>query len=90
MNWKDPEKFDPMRFSLKEKIGRPSTLYLPFSFGPRTCIGKTLAQFEAKVILARLFQQFDLQLIPGQTIRYSEQTTIRPKDGVRCLLTRKK
>lgn len=87
--WKEPEVFDPRRFELKNKIGRPSA-YMPFSSGPRTCIGKTLAEFEAKVIMARLFQEFELELIPGQKLIMVEQTTIRPRDGVKCLIRRRK
>lgn len=87
--WKDPEVFDPTRFNLENKIGRPSTQYMPFSAGPRTCIGKSLAEFEAKVIMARLFQKFELELVPGQSLTISEQLTIRPRNGVKCLITRK-
>lgn len=88
--WKDPEIFDPTRFELKNKIGRSSTQYLPFSTGPRTCIGKTLAEFEARVIMARLFQEFELELVPGQKLTITQKTTIRPKNGVRCFIRRKK
>ncbi|KAK3738847.1 hypothetical protein QZH41_015061 [Actinostola sp. cb2023] len=87
--WEDPETFDPMRFSLENKIGRSSTQYMPFSVGPRTCIGKTLAEFEAKVIMARLFQEFKLELVPGQTLAIVEQLTVRPRDGVKCVITRR-
>ncbi|KXJ19039.1 cholesterol 24-hydroxylase [Exaiptasia diaphana] len=88
--WKDPEVFDPTRFELKNKIGRSSTQYTPFSSGPRTCIGKTLAEFEARVIMARLFQEFELELVPGQKLAITQKTTIRPKNGVKCFIRRRK
>ncbi|KXJ29176.1 Cholesterol 24-hydroxylase [Exaiptasia diaphana] len=90
LNWKEPEVFEPRRFELKNKTGRSSTVYTPFSTGPRSCIGKTLAEFEARVIMARLFQEFELELVPGQKLEKVEQITIRPKGGVKCLIKRRK
>ena len=58
--WENPDHFDPDRFSPEAKIS--SDIYFPFSIGPRTCIGKTIAQFEAKVLMARLYQQFEVVL----------------------------
>lgn len=55
--WKiDPELFYPERF-LDEDKDRHDFAFLPFSHGHRQCIGQDLAQFELKVIAARLMQR---------------------------------
>lgn len=89
-SWKDPYKFNPDRFSPETKDAIPQSVYFPFSFGPRTCIGQTFAQFEARVLMARLLQQFELSLCPGQDeIKYEENLTLRPKGGLLCILKRR-
>ena len=87
--WKNPDIFDPERFSAPENIPNFSTLYFPFSVGPRNCIGQTVAKFETKVILARVLRKFQFQLLPGQTAKMEERVTIAPKDGVMCQVTKR-
>ena len=88
--WESPDVFDPDRFSPVQKENISQAKYFPFSLGPRTCIGKTLAQFEAKVLMARVLREFKFELLPGQTAEVIENLTMRPRDGVICTLTRKK
>ncbi|KAK6428265.1 hypothetical protein LTR95_015592 [Oleoguttula sp. CCFEE 5521] len=56
--WGDPHTFRPARFL------DPSTntsAYVPFSKGPRNCIGQELAMIETKVILAMTIRSFEFE-----------------------------
>lgn len=58
-------KFQPDRFSeATAKAGKQISALLPFSFGPRMCVGHTFAMQEAKVIMAMLLRQFQFRLSP--------------------------
>lgn len=43
----------------------PSSSYLPFGAGPRSCVGEALARQEIFLITAWLLQKFDLEVPEG-------------------------
>ncbi|KAL0101837.1 hypothetical protein PUN28_019170 [Cardiocondyla obscurior] len=55
--WSNPLTFDPDRF-LPENIKNQSYCYIPFSIGPRNCIGIKYAMISMKVILATMVRTF--------------------------------
>ncbi len=84
--WEEPDKFDPERFSAERSAGRPRHAYIPFSHGPRLCIGNIFAMTEAQLIIAAIAQRYRLVLVSGQRIEPQTLMTLRPKYGIQVLL----
>ena len=55
--WKDPQEFNPNRFSNNEKLERNA--FLPFGSGPHACIGASLSMMEMSIFLSVLIRSFD-------------------------------
>ncbi|XP_070567859.1 cytochrome P450 2U1-like [Ptychodera flava] len=61
-SWEQPEKFDPSRFLDDNGKIVNSERIMPFSIGPRDCVGSQLAKVEFFLFLTRLIQVFKFQL----------------------------
>nr|XP_039265715.1 uncharacterized protein LOC120341291 [Styela clava] len=85
--WKNPDMFDPERFDLENIASRSSHAYLPFSSGPRNCIGQNLAMNEMKVVLALALSQFYItvdEFYPRP--EFEMHVVLRPKNGIHLKL----
>lgn len=83
--WKNPEEFRPERFlngHPEFDNNRPKFAYLPFSSGPRNCIGAPFAMMEGTLILALICQKFSFTLAPGAVIDKEPAVTLRAKYGI--------
>jgi cytochrome P450 len=79
--WPDPGRFNPERFSSQSQHSRPAFTFIPFGGGPRNCMGAAFAVIEAKIVLARLLQGYDIQLV-GAHVRPRMGATLEPSPGV--------
>jgi cytochrome P450 len=76
--WENPDVFDPDHFSPENAARRNKYAYMPFSIGPRQCIGNNFGMLESGLILACVAQHFDLRLLPGIEVKPQPIYVLRP------------
>ncbi|KAI1459880.1 cytochrome P450 [Annulohypoxylon moriforme] len=84
--YKDPEKFNPDRYTPKEEGGYGEPLLVgPFGFGRRVCVGRHLAQASVWIMIATLVATTDISKPIGpdgkpieQTIKFSTGLSSHP------------
>ncbi|XP_070558876.1 cytochrome P450 3A31-like [Ptychodera flava] len=89
--WPEPEKFKPERFTAEAKAERDPYTFLPFSHGPRSCIGMRFAQMEMKITLARILQKYRFKTCADTEIPLSLRPGVvtTPMNGVMLTVVRR-
>lgn len=80
--WPEPDRFDPDRFLAGRERTRPKGSYLPFSTGPRVCLGQHFAMMEGPIVLATLLRRWRFDVDPHRTVEEDDFATLRPRGGV--------
>ena len=73
-NFVSPATFAPSRWMEDDQFCTDKTdAVQPFSFGPRNCIGKNLALFQIRLILAHIFWNFEIGVVEETDMHWSDQ-----------------
>lgn len=80
--WENPKVFDPLRFSQENSDQRHTHSFLPFSAGPRNCIGQHFAMVKLKVAIALILLHFKVSPDPTRPLVFLHQIVLKPKNGV--------
>nr|BAK09530.1 cytochrome P450 [Postia placenta] len=76
----DADEFKPERMLDGKFEALPPNAWQPFGFGMRACIGRALSWQEMTIIIALIFQHFDLVVDdPSYELQLKQTLTIKPK-----------
>jgi cytochrome P450 len=87
--WKEPDAFDPDRYDRPETVEPQRHCYMPFSKGPRVCLGAAFAQQEAAIILAGLIRRYRFEPVPGFEPKPAGRLTVRSTNGIQLRVTKR-
>ncbi|HEX8063262.1 MAG TPA: cytochrome P450 [Allosphingosinicella sp.] len=77
--WTDPERFDPDRWLATDALPA-SAAYVPFGFGPRSCVGALVGQAQLLLFCRLATCEFDFELAGGAKPRIALEGFALPAD----------
>jgi cytochrome P450 len=77
--WEEPDRFNPDRFHPEKSRNRHRLATIPFSAGPRNCIGALFARVEMQIHLVTIARYLRLRYLQTRPIELDADVNLRSK-----------
>lgn len=84
----EPNRFNPERFLVEPNSSCPYA-FVPFSAGPRNCIGQKFAMLEVKCVLANLLRAYEFLPVEGFVPHPVAETVLKSRNGIQVRLRKR-
>jgi len=84
--WTDPEAFQPERFSPEQVKARHRFVHIPFSAGPRRCIGDFFGIVEMQIHLGIMVRRFRLECVDKKPPELDPAINLRAKNSISMII----
>ncbi|GAB4577698.1 MAG: cytochrome P450 [Anaerolineales bacterium] len=85
--WKEPERFDPERFSAEKAALTRKAHYIPFGSGSRKCIGYSLALTQMRANLALISKKYRITPQVLEDVKMETDSSLRMKGGFPVMIS---
>lgn len=83
--WPDSARFDPERFAEAEARRHHRTSFIPFSAGPRKCIGDVLSILEIQIHMGTIARRLMLRHVPDRPIELEPAINLRSRHPIKMI-----
>ena len=77
--WEEPDRFNPDRFRPDNAKRRHRLATIPFSVGPRNCVGEHFARMEMQLHLMTIARSLRLRYIPSRPVELEAGVNLRSR-----------
>ena len=77
--WEEPDRFNPDRFAPENSKHRHRLATIPFSIGPRNCIGALFARIEMQIHLMTIAKYLRLRYVQSKAVELEAGVNLRSK-----------
>ncbi len=78
-HWQDPDVFDPSRFTEAAMKQRHRCAFIPFSAGPRRCIGDVFAIVDMQIHFGMVARELALRFVPDNPVEIEPRVNLRSR-----------
>nr|QGA73293.1 cytochrome P450 CYP4G15-like protein [Spodoptera frugiperda]ULR85514.1 cytochrome P450 [Spodoptera frugiperda] len=83
-HYKDPDTFNPDNFLPENMANRHYYSYIPFSAGPRSCVGRKYALLKLKILLSTILRNYECtSTVPEKDFKLLGDIILKRSDGFR-------